>query len=109
MGDTRSPMRDPEASGDQGCPMRDPEASMERRAWASCTRCADHVGCADCEAGRSCERHWRFLLHAEGRYLFLQCPTCAHRWWQDTRFGVGGRPSGTMDLPHWPDDETGVA
>jgi hypothetical protein len=89
--------------------VRDPQASLGRRAWVSCERCTDDSGCGDCGAGRSCELHWRFLLHAEGRHLFLQCPSCSHRWWQDTRFGVGDRPAGLTDLPLWPDGDSQVA
>ena len=38
------------------------------------------------------ERHWTFLLAAEARRIFVQCPRCWTRWWHDTGFGVGDRP-----------------
>ncbi|MBV9315674.1 MAG: hypothetical protein JO100_18510 [Pseudonocardia sp.] len=89
--------------------MRDPDAVVVRRAWVHCPRCTDHTSCQSCEAGHCCERHWRFLLESEGRYLFLQCPRCRYRWWHDTRFGVGGRLVGMADLPGFPPDEAQVA
>jgi hypothetical protein len=49
------------------------------------------------------------MLHAEGRYVFLQCPACKHRWWQDTRFGAGDRPISAADLPNWPGGTSQVA
>jgi hypothetical protein len=49
------------------------------------------------------------MLHAEGRRLFLQCPSCMHRWWQDTGFGAGDRPATVTDLPDWPEDGSQVA
>lgn len=82
--------------------MRDAHADLSRRAWATCPRCMDEAGCAACERGRTCESHWRYLLSAEGRRLFVQCPGCWHRWWHDTGFGVGDRPGGLDDLPEFP-------
>lgn len=37
----------------------------------------------------ACDLHWRYLLTNETRLVFLQCPSCVHRWWHDTEFGVG--------------------
>jgi hypothetical protein len=79
--------------------MRDPDARPDRRAWTGCTACPDGSDCPDCQERRTCERHWRFLLDTQGPQVFLQCPRCLHRWWHDTRFGVGGRPLGIEDLP----------
>ncbi|NMH97941.1 hypothetical protein [Pseudonocardia acidicola] len=82
--------------------MRDPQADIGRRVWVACPRCDDQVHCAACAAGRSCETHWRFLLGAEGRRVFVQCPGCWHRWWHDTGFGVGDRPAGLDEVPDFP-------
>jgi hypothetical protein len=85
--------------------MRDPQADIARRAWTACPLCVNHEDCDVCEAGHTCEWHWRYLLAAEGRQLFLQCPTCWHRWWHDTYFGVGDRPAhitAESDLLGWP-------
>ena len=46
--------------------------------------------------------HWRFLLAAEGRRLFVQCPGCWHRWWHDSGFGVGDRPRDLDAVPDFP-------
>lgn len=85
--------------------MRGADADICRRAWLPCPRCGDHLdgaGCPHCRAGRTCDAHWRYLLAAEGRQLFLQCPACLHRWWDDTGFGAGDRPVGRTDVPGWP-------
>ncbi|WP_214368657.1 hypothetical protein [Pseudonocardia sp. H11422] len=83
--------------------MRDPQADIGRRAWVACPRCADHAGCAPCHDGRSCETHWRFLLAAEARRIFVQCPGCWYRWWHDTEFGAGDRPADVDQVPAFPD------
>jgi hypothetical protein len=82
--------------------MRDAQADIARRIWSACPHCADQRDCADCQAGRSCESHWRFLVAARGRHLFVQCPGCSHRWWHDTRFGDGDRPPTVEELPGFP-------
>jgi hypothetical protein len=80
----------------------DAAADRGRRAWAECPRCADSTGCDPCSARRTCEDHWRYLLTAERRHLFLQCPTCLHRWWHDTGFGYDDRPAGVDAVPGLP-------
>lgn len=82
--------------------MRDPNADVGRRAWARCPRCAGGSGCPACATGRSCETHWRFLLAAEGRRLFVQCPGCWYRWWHDTGFGAGEHRLGVVGVPDFP-------
>ncbi|HEY1970668.1 MAG TPA: hypothetical protein VGH89_22135 [Pseudonocardia sp.] len=82
--------------------MRDAQACSGRRAWTGCPRCADHRGCRSCESGLSCPTHWRFLLAAQGRHLFVQCRGCWHRWWHDTGFGVGDRPAQIDELADFP-------
>jgi hypothetical protein len=82
--------------------VRDAQADIGRRAWTTCPRCADESGCTTCDDGRSCETHWRFLLAAEGRQLFVQCRACWYRWWHDTGFGVGDRPLDLDALPDFP-------
>lgn len=65
------------------------------RGWP-CGSCP--VGdCRSCRQGRSCERHWTFLLAAEARRIFVQCPRCWTRCWHDTGFGVGDRPESLND------------
>jgi hypothetical protein len=78
--------------------MRDPAARIDLRAWAACVACPDGRDCPDCAGRRRCERHWRHLLQADGRQVFLQCPWCLYRWWHDTGFGAGRRPLGTTDV-----------
>jgi hypothetical protein len=80
----------------------DAAADPTRRAWAPCPRCADHTGCEPCTGARTCEAHWRYLLAAARRQLFLQCPGCRHRWWHDTGFGVDDRPAHVDELPLMP-------
>jgi hypothetical protein len=92
-----------------GRPVRDAQADFCRRAWTSCPRCADQRGCPTCEAGRTCETHWRFLLSSEGRKVFVQCPGCWHRWWHDTGAGVGDRPQDLDELPDFPEPGRAVA
>lgn len=89
--------------------MRDAGADLARRAWVRCPRCpsaargAAAAECSDCRRGRACHDHWSFLLAAEPRHLFVQCPQCWHRWWHDTEFGAADRPA-DLDLPPaWPD------
>ena len=77
---------------------RDPAADGGRRAWLACPRCADQAGCSPCTGGRRCDRHWRYLLAAEGRRLFVQCRGCWYRWWHDTGFGAAdSRPAGLTE------------
>ncbi|MGD9528109.1 hypothetical protein [Pseudonocardia sp.] len=80
--------------------MIDADALAGRRAWLACVRCDDGAACAHCRDSRTCEEHWRYLLSAEGRRLFVQCPECRHRWWHDTGFGSGDRTERTA--PPWP-------
>jgi uncharacterized Zn finger protein len=54
----------------------DPSASADRRAWLPCPSC-EHGG--EC-AGRTCDRHWQYLLSNRGRVVHLQCPACGHLW-----------------------------
>ena len=89
--------------------MRDAQADIGRRAWTACPRCADHRGCSACGAGRNCESHWRFVLATEARQVFVQCPGCWHRWWHDTRFGVGDRPAHIDAEPEFPADGQAAA
>jgi hypothetical protein len=63
----------------------DPSADAARRAWLPCPNCHHGAGCEDCAEGRTCGRHWQYLLGNTGRVLHLQCPTCAHLWDVDTR------------------------
>jgi hypothetical protein len=65
----------------------DPQADKGRRAWVDCPRCADNQDCEPCNDRRTCLDHWRYLLSNNGRRLHLQCPSCAHLWEHDTRFG----------------------
>lgn len=63
--------------------MLDPMADFGRRAWGKavqCPSCADHVGCAECTAGKNCDTHWRYLLMGSGRALWLQCHSCLQRY-----------------------------
>ncbi|WP_219412800.1 hypothetical protein [Pseudonocardia nigra] len=82
--------------------MRDAQADIGRRAWTSCPRCPVAASCAACDTGRNCDAHWCFLLAAEGRRLFVQCPGCWHRWWHDTGFGAGDRPHAVDRVPYFP-------
>jgi hypothetical protein len=82
--------------------MRDAAADIGRRTWTECPRCADHMACTACDEGRSCETHWRYLLAAEGRRLFVQCRSCWHRWWYDTGFGAGNRPADVDEMDDFP-------
>ena len=82
--------------------MIDADAAAGRRAWLACTRGDDGDHCTACEAGRTCEEHWRYLLGVEGRRIFVQCPACRHRWWHDTGFGSGDWTD--RSLPAWPLD-----
>ncbi len=63
----------------------DPFADIGRRAWFDCPKCAHARGCGECEVGRSCRRHWQYLLSNKGTLLHLQCPSCTHVWNHDTR------------------------
>ncbi|GHD93297.1 hypothetical protein [Streptomyces naganishii] len=66
----------------------DPQADAGRRAWVACPNCAARSGCARCEQGRGCTRHWRYLLSNTGSLLHLQCPACTHVWTHETHFGA---------------------
>lgn len=72
--------------------MIDSDAVLGRRAWVECARCDHGAACAACRAGHTCGDHWRYLLAADGRRIFVQCPACRYRWWHDTGFGAGSRP-----------------
>jgi len=87
-------------SSTRGSVMRDPDADMSRRVWVACSRCSSARGCRTCRDARTCPQHWSYLLAAEGRRLFVQCPHCWHRWWHDTRFGVGDGPADLDRQPH---------
>lgn len=80
----------------------DPAADISRRAWVPCPSCDAGDGCRTCEQGSVCAEHWRFLLEADGRNMFLQCPACRHRWWHDTRFGAGSRRRSSEELREFP-------
>jgi hypothetical protein len=41
-------------------------------------------------------------LDSAARWLFVQCVSCHHRWWHDTRFGVGDRPASFDQIPAFP-------
>ncbi len=56
-------------------------------------RSGDDLLCEE-GVGTTSDLHWRYLLANESRLLFLQCPSCLHRWWHDTEFGV---------VDNWPD------
>ncbi|MEU6734065.1 hypothetical protein [Streptomyces physcomitrii] len=68
----------------------DPMADIGRRAWLPCPNCAHGADCGTCGAGRSCTRHWQYLLSNKGPRVFLQCPDCTHLWDTDPR-GDGTR------------------
>jgi hypothetical protein len=63
----------------------DPSADPARRAWLRCPN-SDHgaAECIDCRAGRTCTRHWQYLLGNKATRLYLQCPDCAQLWEIDT-------------------------
>jgi hypothetical protein len=63
----------------------DPHADPARRAWLPCPN-SDHgaVECLECRNGRSCSRHWQYLLSNQGTRVFLQCPDCHQLWDVDT-------------------------
>lgn len=77
--------------------MLDADADICRRAWVPCGACGEHETCKHCRGGRNCPDHWCYLLDSAARWVFVQCVSCHHRWWHDTRFGVGDRP-GDLDL-----------
>jgi hypothetical protein len=71
--------------------MLDADAYLGRRAWLPCPRyCED--GCINSAVNLPCDQHWRYLLANEGRLVFLQCPSCMHRWWHDTGTSAGKNP-----------------
>ena len=59
--------------------MIDRNADIGRRVWTSCPACDDDPG-------------WCYLLGYEVGNMFCQCPSCAHRFWWNSEFGVGGGP-----------------
>ena len=65
----------------------DPSADRARRAWLRCPRCDHGRGCEDCAAGRTCARHWQYLLGNAATVLHLQCPSCLWLWHHDSRPG----------------------
>lgn len=82
--------------------MIDADADIGRRAWLPCARCDAGARCSACTGGRNCHLHWAYLLGVETGNVFLQCPACHHRWWQDTGFGRGEAPAGIAELPDFP-------
>jgi hypothetical protein len=66
----------------------DPFADRARRAWLPCPRCDHGRGCAECGAGRTCGRHWQYLLGNTATVLHLQCPSCLWLWHHDSRPGA---------------------
>src|ERR1700757_4807370 len=62
----------------------EPEADSCRRAWLACPNCDRGVGCPECQSSRNCGTHRQYLLKNSGTQVFLQCPTCFHRWTVDT-------------------------
>ena len=80
----------------------DASADISRRAWVPCPSCEDSRACQPCHDGQVCDDHWRFLLEADGRNMFVQCPSCLHRWWHDTRFGAGTRRPKGEELREFP-------
>lgn len=66
----------------------DPQADPGRRAWVPCPNCEDTRECTPCGDGRTCSRHWRYMLSHHGSLLHLQCPGCTHIWAHETGFGA---------------------
>jgi hypothetical protein len=66
----------------------DPSADPGRRAWLPCPCCDHGRDCPDCRAGRTCGRHWQYLLGNSASTVHLQCPSCLYVWWHDTRPGA---------------------
>ncbi len=83
--------------------MLDAHADICRRAWVACDSCGEYESCRHCLRGRTCPVHWCYLLDSAARWLFVQCASCHRRWWHDTRFGVGDRPSDLDALPAVPE------
>jgi hypothetical protein len=78
--------------------MLDADAYLGRRAWLPCPRCYED-GCMNCAVNHTCDQHWRYLLANEGLLVFLQCPTCMHRWWHDTGTSGGNNPPAPFFTP----------
>jgi len=62
--------------------MVDPQADPGRRVWLSCPYCGDATGL--------------YLLGCEVSFVWVQCGHCLRRWWHNTGFGRGRRPSGVL-------------
>ncbi len=79
----------------------DPRADPCRRAWIACPWCAETTECVDCQAGRNCGLHWRYLLESAPHRVLLECRSCSLLWWHYTQFGAGGagRPAGLDEVP----------
>jgi hypothetical protein len=58
----------------------DPFADPARRAWLSCPSCDLGRNCPVCQARRTCDDHWQYLLGSTGPTVHLQCPACLHLW-----------------------------
>jgi hypothetical protein len=65
----------------------DPAADPGRRVWLTCTPCGSPAGL--------------YLLHAEPRYLWVNCGDCGARYWLDSRCGIGDRPEHIDASPMW--------
>jgi hypothetical protein len=61
----------------------DPAADPARRVWLACTPCGSTTGL--------------YMLDAQPRYVYVQCPTCLARYWLDTGCGCG-RPEHLINL-----------
>jgi hypothetical protein len=66
----------------------DPFVDIARRAWLPCPKCNHGKNCLVCQAKRTCDKHWQYLLANKGSLVHLQCPTCTHLWEFDGRRSV---------------------
>ncbi|MGH3778186.1 MAG: hypothetical protein ACRDRR_21025 [Pseudonocardiaceae bacterium] len=64
--------------------MLDPQAHIGRRVWLPCRYCGDNAAL--------------YLLASDVNLVWVQCGNCLRRWWHDTGFGKGGRPSHLDDV-----------
>jgi hypothetical protein len=61
----------------------DPTVDIGRKAWLPCPECDHGCDCPVCLSGRTCSRHWQYVLSNSGSLVHLQCPSCAHLWEHD--------------------------